>query len=72
MSRQFVQNTPEHSGRQTHRQPLAQFFTEACAISHLRALTTGEIGVKDLLYFASLTVLGLFLAQRTVESQRWS
>jgi ABC-2 type transport system permease protein len=53
-------------------EPLAQFFTEACAISHLRALTTGEIGVKDLLYFASLTVLGLFLAQRTVESQRWS
>ena len=32
----------------------------------------GTIEVKDLLYFASLIVLGLFLSNRAVEAHRWS
>ena len=49
-----------------------EILSNASSITHLRNLTNGELGVKDLVYFLSLMVLGLFLCQRTVESQRWS
>jgi ABC-2 type transport system permease protein len=39
---------------------------------HLIGLVRGEIAVKDFAYFGSLIVLGLFLTQRVVESERWS
>jgi ABC-2 type transport system permease protein len=42
------------------------------SITHLRGLTNGELALKDLVYFASLTVLGLFLSQRAIESSRWA
>lgn len=39
---------------------------------HLIAFVKGELALKDLVYFGSLMVLGLFLTQRAVESHRWS
>ena len=35
------------------------------------ALTKGVIDSKDIVYFATLLVVGLFLTQRSVESVRW-
>lgn len=51
---------------------LQQVSNDLSSITHLRGMAGGEIALKDLLYFASLTVLGLFLTQRAIESQRWS
>jgi ABC-2 type transport system permease protein len=42
------------------------------AIGHLFNLARGQVAVKDLLYFVTLSVLGLFLSQRSLESERWS
>jgi hypothetical protein len=39
---------------------------------HLVNFVKGELDLKDLVYFFSVMVLGLFLTQRAVESQRWS
>lgn len=52
--------------------PARELVLNVSPIAHLRGLLSGEVAVKDLVYFASLTVLGLFLCQRTVEAQRWS
>jgi len=38
---------------------------------HFQELTKGIIDTKDLVYFATLLVIGLFLTQRSVESVRW-
>ena len=34
-------------------------------------LTKGIIDTRDLVYFATLLVVGIFLTQRSVESVRW-
>jgi len=57
---------------QAAAEPMKTVLDSLASINHLRNLTTGEIGLKDLVYFLSLMVLGLFLCQRTIESQRWS
>ena len=38
---------------------------------HFQELTKGIVDTKDLVYFATLLLLGLFLTQRSVESVRW-
>ena len=38
---------------------------------HFEELVKGVIDTKDLFYFATLLVLGLFMTQRSVESVRW-
>jgi ABC-2 type transport system permease protein len=43
----------------------------ASITEHFTELTKGIIDTKDLVYFATLLVLGLFLTQRSVESVRW-
>jgi gliding motility-associated transport system permease protein len=43
----------------------------ASITEHFQELTKGIIDTKDLVYFATLLVIGLFLTQRSVESVRW-
>ena len=39
--------------------------------THLEELMKGVLALKDLVFYASLIVFGLFLAHQSVESQRW-
>jgi ABC-2 type transport system permease protein len=43
----------------------------ASITEHFQELTKGIIDTKDLVYFATLLVVGLFVTQRSVESVRW-
>ncbi len=43
----------------------------ASITEHFTELTKGVIDTKDLVYFATLLVIGIFLTQRSVESVRW-
>jgi ABC-2 type transport system permease protein len=43
----------------------------ASITEHFTELTKGIIDTKDLVYFATLLVIGIFLTQRSVESVRW-
>jgi ABC-2 type transport system permease protein len=43
----------------------------AGAHGHFTSFISGRIAVRDVVYFASLTWLWLFLAVRVVESRRW-
>src|SRR5262245_54004191 len=43
----------------------------ASITDHFSELTKGIVDTKDLVYFATLLVVGLFLTQRSVESVRW-
>jgi hypothetical protein len=38
---------------------------------HFQQILAGLIDTKDLVYFATLLVMALFLTQRSVESVRW-
>jgi len=38
---------------------------------HFQELTKGIVDTRDLVYFVTLVVVGLFLTQRSVESVRW-
>lgn len=40
-------------------------------LNHLEGFAKGVIRLPDLIYYASLIVLGLFLTHRMVEAQRW-
>ncbi len=42
------------------------------SVSHLDSFSKGTLEVKDVVYFLSLIVLGLFLSNRAVEAHRWS
>jgi ABC-2 type transport system permease protein len=43
----------------------------ASITEHFQELTKGIVDTKDLVYFATLLVVGLFLTHRSVESVRW-
>ena len=43
----------------------------ASITDHFQELTKGVIDSKDIVYFATLLIVGLFLTQRSVESVRW-
>ncbi|HSB61760.1 MAG TPA: ABC transporter permease [Vicinamibacteria bacterium] len=40
-------------------------------INHVEDLMKGVLDLKDVLFYASVTAFGLFLAHQSVESQRW-
>jgi ABC-2 type transport system permease protein len=40
--------------------------------SHLESFTKGTLAVKDVFYFLSIIILGLFATNRAVEAHRWS
>jgi ABC-2 type transport system permease protein len=42
------------------------------SVGHLDSFSKGIIDLKDLVYFVSLIVLGLFATHRAVEAHRWS
>jgi ABC-2 type transport system permease protein len=46
--------------------------TYLSSVSHLDSFSKGTIDLKDIVYFLSLIVLGLFATTRAVESHRWS
>ncbi|MBN2496557.1 MAG: ABC transporter permease subunit [Deltaproteobacteria bacterium] len=41
------------------------------AIEHIRNFTVGRLDLRDLVYYASWMVFGLFLTHRALEAQRW-
>jgi ABC-2 type transport system permease protein len=43
----------------------------ASITEHFQELTKGVIDTKDLVYFATLLLVALFVTQRSVESVRW-
>ena len=42
------------------------------SVSHLDSFSRGVLDLKDLVYFASVVVFGLFATHRAVEAHRWS
>ncbi len=48
------------------------FVTYLASASHLDSFSKGIIDLKDITYFLSIIVLGLFATTRAVESHRWS
>ena len=51
--------------------PLGTLLSYVSFIEHFDHLVRGLVDTKDLVYFASGTLLLLFLTHRVVESQRW-
>jgi hypothetical protein len=41
------------------------------AAEHFSAFLSGRIELKDVVYYLSFVALGLYLADRAVEGQRW-
>jgi ABC-2 type transport system permease protein len=44
----------------------------AASVGHLDSFSKGIVDLKDLVYFLSIIVLGLFATHRAVEAHRWS
>src|SRR6267143_1717139 len=42
------------------------------SVSHLDSFSKGTLDLKDVIYFLSIIVLGLFATNRAVEAHRWS
>ena len=40
-------------------------------LSHMDTFSKGVLDLKDIVYYLSMTVLGLFLTARSLESIRW-
>ncbi|MBS2023753.1 MAG: ABC transporter permease, partial [Deltaproteobacteria bacterium] len=40
--------------------------------SHLESFMKGTLELKDIVYFLSIILLGLFATHRAVEAHRWS
>ncbi len=51
---------------------MREVVTYLASVSHLDSFSKGTLELKDLVYFLSLIVLGLFLSNRAVEAHRWS
>jgi ABC-2 type transport system permease protein len=39
--------------------------------SHMEEMVKGVVELKDVVYYLSFILFGLFIAQQSVESQRW-
>ena len=48
------------------------FVTYLASVSHLDSFSKGTIDLKDITYFLSIIILGLFATNRAVEAHRWS
>lgn len=53
-------------------QPVRDLAAALSAAEHLTAFLQGRIVLTDVLYYLSLTTVGLFLADRAVEGHRWA
>jgi ABC-2 type transport system permease protein len=51
--------------------PIAKFFAYLGLLSHLEGMMKGVLELKDVVFYLSFIVFGLFLAHQSVESQRW-
>jgi len=51
--------------------PLTQAVMYLGVTTHLEDLIKGVLSVKDVLFYLSVIVFGLFLAHQSVASQRW-
>lgn len=51
---------------------MREVVTYLSSVSHLDSFSRGTIDLKDLIYFVSIIVLGLFATHRAVEAHRWS
>jgi ABC-2 type transport system permease protein len=51
--------------------PFADLLRSAGAAGHDRTFAQGQVVLRDVVYFLTLTVGALFLATRVVESRRW-
>src|SRR3954469_14063535 len=49
-----------------------EFVTYLASVSHLDSFSKGTLDLKDVVYFLSIIILGLFATNRAVESHRWS
>jgi len=49
-----------------------EFVTYLTSVSHLESFSKGTLELKDVIYFLSIIVLGLFATNRAVEAHRWS
>jgi gliding motility-associated transport system permease protein len=56
---------------ETVQGPWGAFVKYISITDHFQELLKGLVDTKDLVYFATLLVVGLFLTQRSVESVRW-
>ncbi|RMD83090.1 MAG: hypothetical protein D6815_07470 [Candidatus Dadabacteria bacterium] len=63
----FVINWPAEGAGPTAK----AILTYLSVTEHFRELVRGVIDTKDLVYFASVTAIFLFLTHRAVESARW-
>jgi gliding motility-associated transport system permease protein len=50
---------------------LGRLLTYLSPLGHFENLVKGLVDTKDLVYFGSAIVFGLFLTHRVIESQRW-
>jgi len=51
--------------------PITRVFAYLGLLTHLSELMKGVLDLKDIVFYVSFTVFGLFLAHQSVESQRW-
>ncbi len=51
--------------------PLAEVVNFLSLVQHLDNMVKGLLDTRDISYFLSMTLLGLFLSHRIVESTRW-
>jgi ABC-2 type transport system permease protein len=51
--------------------PVTKVLAYLGLLTHLEALMNGVLDLKDIVFYLSFVVFGLFLAHQSVESQRW-
>jgi ABC-2 type transport system permease protein len=49
-----------------------EVVTYLSSVSHLDSFSRGVVELKDLVYFLSICVVGLFASHRSIEAHRWS
>ncbi|HOX43925.1 MAG TPA: ABC transporter permease [Myxococcota bacterium] len=49
----------------------AEVLRSMSAIEHIRSFASGALDLRDLVYYLSLSLFGLFMTQRALEAQRW-
>jgi ABC-2 type transport system permease protein len=60
------------AGRDAGQSWLREFVMFLSSGSHLDSFARGTLALKDLTYFFSIIILGLFATNRAVEAHRWS
>ena len=50
---------------------MSKAFAYLGLLTHLEGMMKGVLELKDVVFYLSFIVFGLFLAHQSVESQRW-